>query len=88
VETVQNRAIVQKLSAGQKIQVSSFAITLLDPSGRILHLLSANPAAMQVNRVSIGVRVAIKVVILNPRYVFLAFFRHFARLFLFVCGRD
>ena len=65
--TVQKYAIVVKLSAGQKIQVSILAMTLPDPSGRILHLLSMNPSAMQANSVSIGVSVAVKVVIVVPR---------------------
>jgi hypothetical protein len=57
--------MVMKLSAGQKIHVSSFAMTLLDPSGRILHLLNKNPIAMQMKSVIIGVSVAINVVIFS-----------------------
>jgi hypothetical protein len=40
VETVQNRAIVQKLSAGQKIQVSIFAMVFPAFSGRIFVLFA------------------------------------------------
>ena len=63
---VQKRTIVIKLSAGQKIQVSSLAITLPAPSGRILHLRKVYPAAMQENSVSMGVKTAVNVVMVVP----------------------
>ena len=47
-------------------KVSSFAMTLPEPSGRILHLLNINPIAMQKKSVSIGLRVAEKVDIRFP----------------------
>jgi hypothetical protein len=60
--TVQLRAMVIKLKAGQKIQVSIFAITFVELSGRIFVLHAIKPIAMQRNSVSMGFKVAKNVV--------------------------
>lgn len=64
--TVQFRIIVVKLRAGKKIHVSIFAMVLLADSGKIFVFAITKPMAMQVNSVSIGVKVAKKVPIISP----------------------
>ena len=63
VSTVQKRAIVINPRAGQNTHVSSFAITLLALSVRILHFVNIKPTAIHIKSVSMGVRVAVNVVI-------------------------
>ena len=60
---------------GKKVaEITAFAKTLLDPSGRILNLVSTKPIAIHIKSVSIGVKVAKKVVIVC--LVFLFYTRH------------
>jgi hypothetical protein len=59
-----------KLSAGQNIQVSIFAIVLLADSGKIFVFADTNPITIQIKRVSIGVSVARKVAIILLRKSF------------------
>ena len=67
--TVQYLAIVEKLSAGQNIQFSIFAMTLPELSGRRLNLRTVNPTAMQMKRVSIGLSVAknVSFIVFSPK---------------------
>ena len=65
VSTVQKRTIVIKLSAGQKIHVSIFAIVLDADSGRIFVFAATKPTAIQRKSVNIGVSVAKKVAIIS-----------------------
>ena len=76
VDRVQKRSIVVNESAGQNTQVSSFAIALSAPSGKILYLYKTKPTAMQRKSVSIGFKVAENASIVAPVCVDLLTFYH------------
>ena len=63
VSTVQQRIIVIKFNAGQKIHISIFAIVVDAVLGKIPLLLAKNPTMIQRNSVSIGESVARKIAI-------------------------